>query len=283
MSHLLHPEYFSKIPFKGAALRQTFEALSEEASQEVSEYGELTVAIRTLNEAGRLALLLTDIKEQEYNGEIEIIVVDNESSGDTVAVAKKFGAKVLSFPREEFTYPRSMNLAMEAASTCNVFLTVGHAQLVSKQSLQAGYNRMRLDSVGGVYGHALPSDNASTIENIIAIGNVSFVNRRTHSTTGLGVMAATGAIFDREQWESLGGFNELYEQGGEDGELTQKIIDNGYSVVDEPLLSTHHTHGLNLINTVRQWSAWSKLGAPSRLDRHALMKRRPDLKLDDLK
>ncbi len=281
MTQLLHPEYFSSIPFNGRHIKQRFEELSENIRTESRESGEITVAIRTLNEAGRLAILLDDIKQQDFDGQVEVIVVDNESTDDTAMVAKEFGAKVISIPRNEFTYPRSMNLAMQEASNDTVFLTVGHAQLVSKQSLQSGYNNMKSENVGGVYGHALPSDNASITENIIGAGNIFFAKRQESTRAGLGFMAATGAMFSKALWDEHGRFDEAYERGGEDGRLGGKILESGYEIIDDPLLSTHHSHGLSFVNTIKQWNEWTKLAKASTLDRRELVKRRPDLRLDD--
>lgn len=54
------------------------------------------------------------------------MVVGNEAADHTRAIAKDYGAEVVTLPRGEFTYPRSMNLAMQAASHDAVFLTVAH-------------------------------------------------------------------------------------------------------------------------------------------------------------
>lgn len=279
MSNLLHPEYFKQIPFVGETISKRLNSRDIYVSSQPHKSGGLTIGIRTLNEAAALEVLLGDIRKQVFNGEIEIVVVDNESTDTTVDVARKFGATVISLPRKDFTYPRSMNLAMEHASNDHVFLTVGHAQLVSRHSLQAGYDHFLDTKLSGAYGHALPSSNATWIENLIGMGNLYYTKPQEATMTGLGVMAATGAMLDRSVWEKLGKFDESFEQGGEDGDMAQKMLSAGYRIFHEPLLSTHHTHGLGLVNTYKQWRGWTKLGRPSKLDVKKLAKRRPDLKV----
>lgn len=282
MSSLLHPEYFDGIPFVGSKIKSQFELLEEDVKPTQEEQKGITVGIRTLNEAAKLETLLEDIQSQEFGGDIEIVVVDNESSDNTIEVATKFGAKILSLPRSEFTYPRSMNMAMEAASHELVYLTVGHAALVSSRSFRAGVTSIN-DSAynaAGAFGHALPGPTASTIENSIAMGNLFYARRRTVKKAGIGTMAATGSLLRKSAWSELGTFDERFERGGEDTRLAQEMIDSGYAVVDEPLLGTHHTHGLDLTDTVKQWVEWSRLGKPLKIDTPMIQKRRPDLHLE---
>lgn len=281
MSNLLHPEYFKKIPIVGKTISERLNSRDINVSSQPHKTGGLTIGIRTLNEAAALEVLLGDIRKQVFNGDIEILVVDNESTDTTVDVARKFGAKVITLPRVDFTYPRSMNLAMEHATNSYVFLTVGHAQLVSKHSLQAGYDHFLDIKLAGTYGHALPSSNATWIENLIGMGNLYYTRPKEATLTGLGVMAATGAMLDRSVWKKLGTFDESFEQGGEDGDMALKMLNSGYRIFHEPLMSTHHTHGLGFINTFKQWRGWTKLSQPSKLDVRKLARRRPDLKLED--
>jgi GT2 family glycosyltransferase len=277
MNHLLHPDYFEHIPLVGNTIAQRLNGLSEVV---IETQGNVSVAIRTLNEATALEALLNDIQRQKFNGNIDIVVVDNESTDNTVEVAKKFGARVVTLPRDSFTYPRSMNLGMESAKYNHVFLTVGHAQLVSINSLQAAFSILQDPDIAGVFGHALPSKNASLTENFIAIGNLHFTKSREAKKTGLGVMAATGCMIDKMTWEKLGKFDERYEQGGEDGALAAEILKSGYKIIDQPLIGTHHTHGLGFKNTLKQWYGWTKLSKPSSFDRDELVQRRPDINSD---
>ena len=55
----------------------------------------LSIIIPTKNEEHYLPLLLNSIKRQKYSGPMELIVADAGSTDKTVAIAKKFGAKVV--------------------------------------------------------------------------------------------------------------------------------------------------------------------------------------------
>jgi hypothetical protein len=72
---------------------------------------------------------------------------------------------LVTLPKGEFTYPKSMNLAMEAASNEVVFLTVAHARLSSVYNLHAGARHFAKNAgVAGVFGKVLPNEGASYIE-----------------------------------------------------------------------------------------------------------------------
>lgn len=293
MSHLLHPELFAAIPGAGAHVAGRFESMAAAAAAEHHPdhiEPDITVGIRTLNEAGRLALLLADIAAQDYSGNVDVVVVDNESTDDTAAVANDFGAQVVNLPRGEFTYPRSMNLAMEHAPSDLVFLTVGHALLSTTQTFRASarpfaqaprpFAQAHGSRVGGAYGVTLPGANISRTERLLALGTPFMLQPREVRKSGLGVMAAQNAVFSKAVWRALGGFDEAYQTGGEDTALAGAMLEEGYKVVYDPLLAVHHTHGLGPLNTLRQWNMWGKtLRAPQELDRAALAQRRPDLNL----
>jgi len=282
VSSLLHPGYFEIIPLLSARIRRSIERLSDATVPSQEETRGITVGIRTLNEADKLERLLLDIERQDFDGPIEVIIVDNESSDNTKEIAKKFGAKVLTLPRSDFTYPKSMNMAMDAASHELVFLTVGHAELISTKSFRAGVAAMnsKKDLVAGAFGHALPGSAASTIEGCIAMGSIFNLKGHAIHRASIGTMAATGCVLRKSVWKELGKFDERFERGGEDTELARKMLTQGYLVYDEPLLSTHHTHGLNALNTMKQWYQWARSNRPSRLSTAKLKKRRPDLDLD---
>ncbi len=58
-------------------------------------YPLVSVIVPTKNEENNIKRCLTSIQKQNYQGEIEVIVVDNHSSDKTVAVAKPFASKVI--------------------------------------------------------------------------------------------------------------------------------------------------------------------------------------------
>ncbi len=64
-----------------------------------------SIIIRNRNEAKYLRPVLRALSLQEVKN-IELIVVDNESTDDSVEVARGFGAKIVTIGESSFTYGR---------------------------------------------------------------------------------------------------------------------------------------------------------------------------------
>ena len=58
-----------------------------------------SIVVPAYNEADYLDISLTSLQQQDFDGSYEIIVVDNNSSDDTAAVATSFGVRVISEPQ----------------------------------------------------------------------------------------------------------------------------------------------------------------------------------------
>lgn len=280
----MHREYIESIPVVGRTVADKLNERADVVSSTPETRQPLTVAIRTINEADLLEGFFEDFDRQEHANDVEVIVVDNESTDRTPEVARYFGATVISLARDEFTYPRSMNMAMIAASHDAVFLTVGHARLSNDQTFKFNLGQMASEggNVAGAYTPHLPNANASLAEKLVSIGNRLFVEPKKIKKAGMGVLGATNALIDKQVWKELGRFDERYETGGEDTALAKAMIEAGYDIVTDPILAVHHSHGLGPINYLRQAKRWQRsLKGPEKFDRPALIKSRPDLKLED--
>ena len=77
-----------------------------------------SVVIRAYNEAAHIRRLLEGLSRQTLR-DLEVILVDSGSIDSTAVQAAKAGAKVVHIPPEEFTFGRSLNLGL-AAATCEL-------------------------------------------------------------------------------------------------------------------------------------------------------------------
>jgi rhamnosyltransferase len=74
-----------------------------------------SIVVRAFNEARHLPRLLEGVRRQTV-ADVELILVDSGSTDETVAIAKGFGARVVNIPPQEFTFGRSLNLGVQAAT-----------------------------------------------------------------------------------------------------------------------------------------------------------------------
>ncbi len=84
-----------------------------------------SIVIRAYNEAQHLPKLLAGIKQQTVQ-DVEIILVDSGSTDKTVEIAQSFGAKIVRINPSEFTFGRSLNLGIQAATRELVVIASAH-------------------------------------------------------------------------------------------------------------------------------------------------------------
>jgi cellulose synthase/poly-beta-1,6-N-acetylglucosamine synthase-like glycosyltransferase len=282
--YLLHPAFIESAPFgNSVTARLLNKRIDESLVDDPINDPSISFVVRAYNEAAKLEKLLSDVQRQLFESELEVVVVDNASSDRTAEVVERFGARLVTLPKGEFTYPKSMNLAMESASNDVVFLTVAHARLSNVHSLHAGARHFAKDArVAGVFGKVLPNEGASYLERWVAPidNNLGLAKPAQRiSKAGMGVLAGTGAMLSKSVWEELGRFDQRYETGGEDTALANSMLKNGYGIVLEPALTVHHSHGLGFRDSVKQeLHQFRTVKAPQQFDRQELLERRPDLR-----
>jgi GT2 family glycosyltransferase len=289
---LLHPENLLRVPVRGKQMAQNLERRVQEFRDQVSTLPAdrsvgISILIRTKNDAGELGQLLDDIRaNQEYfAGPIQIVLVDTESTDDTVKIAKRydkfFEVTIVPIKQARFNYPLSLNVGFKAAKHGLVFTMVGHTALSNKLTLAAaGLYAQRKDYVGG-FCYTMPNANASLTE-LLGFGFAlpfSMISKPAKLLTKelMGMMGANCSVVRREVWEELGGYDLRFAAGGEDADFGRRAWKAGYKIMVDPVLTVHHTHGLGPIGNARQFLYWWKLGQPRGFDASKLEKFRPDL------
>lgn len=84
-----------------------------------------SLVIRAYNEARHLPRLLEGVRQQTIQ-DVEIILVDSGSTDETVAIAESFGSKIVHILPGEFTFGRSLNIGIQAASRELVVIASAH-------------------------------------------------------------------------------------------------------------------------------------------------------------
>lgn len=84
-----------------------------------------SIVIRAFNEARHIRRLLEGILRQSVRG-VEIILVDSGSSDGTVEIARAYPVHILHISPQEFTFGRSLNRGIRAASHNLVVIASAH-------------------------------------------------------------------------------------------------------------------------------------------------------------
>ncbi|MGE3539054.1 MAG: glycosyltransferase family 2 protein [Candidatus Tectimicrobiota bacterium] len=96
-----------------------------------------SVVIRVRNQARHLHQVLQALAAQRCSFPWEIIIVDNESDDETLALCEQYQARVVSISRAEFTYGKALNLGIRQARGELVFLCSAHAIPIGSYFLEA--------------------------------------------------------------------------------------------------------------------------------------------------
>ncbi len=87
----------------------------------------VSVIIRTKNESAYLGRVLQRLKEQEYGGPVEIILVDSGSTDETVGIARSSGCRVIEMKPQAFSFGRALNIGIAEARGDIMLHLSGHS------------------------------------------------------------------------------------------------------------------------------------------------------------
>lgn len=118
----------------------------------------ISVIVPVKNGADTLGRCLQSLHEQTVK-DLDIIIFDSESTDNSVAIAKKFGATVYNIPASTFNHGLTRNDAVKIAKGEFCFFTVQDAWLAEIDMLQKMADHFKDAEVMGVVGHqAVPHE-----------------------------------------------------------------------------------------------------------------------------
>jgi glycosyltransferase involved in cell wall biosynthesis len=110
-----------------------------------------SIVIRAYNEEKHIGRLLEGIRQQTVR-DVEILLVDSGSMDRTVAIAQSCGARVLYIPSSEFTFGRSLNLGVQAATREFIVIASAHVYPVYPDWLESLLRPFEEERVALTYG-----------------------------------------------------------------------------------------------------------------------------------
>lgn len=210
---------------------------------------EVSIIIRTLNEARYLDELLSAIEQQHIDGQnYEVILVDSGSTDDTLKIAARHGCRILHIGREQFSFGRSLNMGCEAAQGEILVITSGHCVPTDGYWLQ----RLCQPILGGhasyVYGRQIGGPESHFSEQRIFAKY--FLEQNLVPQEGYFCNNANSAL-SRLAWERYR-FNEEIT-GLEDMDLAQRLVDDGGKVAYVANAGVYHHHAESWVQIRRRF------------------------------
>ncbi|MHA2427038.1 MAG: glycosyltransferase family 2 protein [Candidatus Hermodarchaeia archaeon] len=205
---------------------------------------DVSVVIRTKNEAKFIAETLKRVREQDFGGKYEIIIVDSGSTDPTLQIVKKHRVKLLQISEKEFSYGASLNLgAIEARGDFVVNLSA-HALPEDNKWLTNLVTGFEDAEVAGVYGRQVSNGHLNPFEarrnkEFFGDERLIFTSDGNTPLQKLHFSNANSAI-RKQIWQRFN-FNERV-QYAEDILWQNEVIQGGFSIVYAPDSVVYHTH-----------------------------------------
>ena len=217
-----------------------------------------SVIIPTLNGARQLEELLSSFRIQTTKPK-EILVVDSASTDDTVEVAKRYGARVMSIDRDDFDHGGTRTkAALSARSEYLVFFTqdVIPAHCSVLENLVTPL--LQDDSIGISYGRQLPSFDATDTARHLRLFNYpdksqvrAFDDRLR---CGLSTVFASNscAAYNRKVLSTVGYFRDdlIF---GEDTCAVGRMLQAGHKVAYVAEAPVYHSHNYSWSEEFRRY------------------------------
>jgi len=167
--------------------------------------------------------VLTGLSVQR-NVKSEVILVDNESTDNSVEIARKHGAEVVMLPRKQFTYGRALNAGLEAAKNEICVILSAHSMPSGRDFLAACCEPFDIPEVAAarcVYA-GKQSDQLRWTAPEVLRGQVNF-----ETVISKGPLAS-GCVIRRSVWQKVA-FDETVN-AAEDKKWAQAILSQGYAI-----------------------------------------------------
>ncbi|MGH2837880.1 MAG: glycosyltransferase family 2 protein, partial [Thermoleophilaceae bacterium] len=220
----------------------------------------VSVAIPVLNGARYLDEVLTAVRGQEVDREVEIVIIDSGSTDGSVEIAERHGAIVHRIDKSEFSHGGTRNRLMELASGDHVAFLTQDATPASTRWLAAlleGFEQA--DDVAAVFGpHEARPDASHMIHSEMDRhfatwgngGRTIDVHRLERTPEGLAAyrdfpgqltfLSDVNCCIARWAWERIPYRDVPY---AEDQLLGRELIEAGYAKVFHPEARVLHSHG----------------------------------------
>lgn len=190
-----------------------------------------SVVVPAYNEEKLLPACLESLVAQEYEGEIEILVVDNASTDGTADVARRCGARVVPEPRRGYC---NALIAGFAAAQGDIIACTDADSVVPPdwvRRLAAEYDRAPdVVAVGGDIEFQCPNWKSRVLTHVL----IPWINRIDRGNPAGAHLWGANLSVRRDAFLSVGGWNPKFSLQA-DSELSERLRKAGRVVVIESL------------------------------------------------
>lgn len=214
---------------------------------------DVSIIIRTKNEAEFIGETLNRVEKQEFNGSKEVVIVDSGSTDATLEIVRGFDVTLVCKPQEEFTYGRSLNVGADRAKGHYIVNLSAHAVPKDENWLSNLVCCFEDRNVAGVYGKQISIGHLNPFE---ALRNEQFFGNKKiifslqndallHQLHFSNANSATR----KDVWQRFN-FNENVRYA-EDILWQNEVMQAGFSIAYTPHSVVYHTHKVDIRKAYR--------------------------------
>jgi rhamnosyltransferase len=218
----------------------------------------ISVVIPTYNAGQRFAKLLDGLQNQTLKP-AQIIVVDSESTDETLELAHSRNCKVIKINRADFDHGTTRNLAISEVSSEFAVILTQDAIPVDEHMIAELIKAMQADSnIAICYGRQLPRIDAAPLECFTREFNYPaesmLKTRNDIESLGLKTFFCSNSCsaIRCSTFKKLGGFKDNVIVN-EDMLFAAKAIHQGYSVYYSAAAKVSHSHPYTLLQTFKRY------------------------------
>jgi len=221
----------------------------------------VSAVIRVRNAAAHLQRCLSGLKRQilPASYQLQVIVVDNNSTDDSLAVARRYGAAVVPVQRDEFTWGSALNKGIALAVGRIVLLLSSDTYAPDSRWLGEMLKPFPDPCVAAVYGRQVPYRDAPVDERVrlkkrFPPTSMRFdANNSDPHPSGRGIIVSNAcAAIRRSVWQQVPYDEQI--SGGEEGVWSCDILKRGYTIVYQATAKIYHSHRDNPLK--QAWRHW---------------------------
>lgn len=224
----------------------------------------VTILIAAKNEADKISETLSYIKRQKYNGVIEVILIDNDSTDNTAQVAletaERLGLKINVVHEKKPGKANALNAGLQHVKT-ELMATVDADTLLHPLAIKHIVSRMLSapSDCCAVAGHVLVRNSRKNLITRLQEWDYFVGIASIKRMQGLyqGTLVAQGAfsLYKTQKVREVGGWPDMI---GEDIVLTWKLFEKGCRVYFEPLAIAFTEVPEKFRGFHRQRSRWAR-------------------------
>lgn len=225
---------------------------------------EITILVAAYNEEDGIFDTLRYIKDQEYDGKINTIVINNNSSDNTVKeiyrARKELNINVTCIDEPNSGKFNALNTGLKN-TTSNYVITLDADTLLHRKAIKHLVSRINSapSDIAAVAGSVLvrnSRDNLLTrLQEWDYFLSISSIKRMQGMFQGTLVAQGAFSIYKTEIVKDIGGWSDAI---GEDIVLTWNMLSKNYRVYFEPLAVAFTDAPTKLIHFIRQRSRWAR-------------------------